>query len=150
MVRKKTEEIQGPETQDPAEEEMGETTTEEEVAEEEEAALKLPFPNATVVREMKKFVAKDKIIRKEAKIAMNKFLGEVVKEIAQRMDKFPYSTVDFRIFEDAARPYKMVKELDKEKKRLEAHINRIIEDCYSIKRDLEEKFGEKSAETVEL
>ena len=142
MVRRETEKSQDPE--------MTEVPAEEEVAEEEEAALKLPFPNATVVREMKKYIAKDKILRKEAKIAMNKFLGEVVKEIAQRMDKFPYSTVDFRIFVDAARPYKMVKELDKEKKRLEAHINRIIEDCYSIKRDLEEKFGEKSAETVEL
>jgi hypothetical protein len=125
-------------------------TVEEEIQEGEEELLKLPFPNATVVREMKKYVASDKMIRKEVKIAMNKFLGEVVKELASKMNKFPYSTIDYRMFQDAARPYQQIKEIDKERQRLEAHLDAIIQDCYSVKRDLDAKFGEKNPAEVQL
>jgi len=113
------------------------------VEEEVDAALeqKLAFPTAAVVREMKKYVAKDKMIRKEVKIAMNKFLADVVKDISQSMDKFPYSVVDYRMFEDAVKPYKRVKDLQGEKRRLVAHLDSIIEDCASVKRDLDIKFG---------
>ena len=112
---------------------------EEDVGEEEEKGL--PFPNATIVREIKKNVASEKMIRKEVKIGMNKFLGDVVGEVSRKMDKNPYAMIDYRMFEEAVRPFKKVKELDAEKRRLVAHLNAIIEDCLSIKRDLEEKFG---------
>lgn len=112
---------------------------EEEVEETEEE--KLAFPTAAVVREMKKYIAKDKMIRKEVKVAMNKFLADIVKDVSQAMDKFPYSVVDYRMFEDAIKPYKRVKDLQGEKRRLVAHLDSIIEDCASIKRDLDIKFG---------
>jgi len=81
------------------------------------------------------------MIRKEVKIAMNKFLADIVKDISQSMDKFPYSVVDYRMFEDAIKPYKRVKDLQGEKRRLVAHLDSIIEDCASVKRDLDIKFG---------
>ncbi len=114
-----------------------------EADEEVDASLeqKLAFPTAAVVREMKKSIAKDKMIRKEVKIAMNKFLAEIVKDISQSIDKFPYSVVDYRMFEDAIKPYKRVKDLQGEKRRLVAHLDSIIEDCASVKRDLDIKFG---------
>jgi hypothetical protein len=114
-----------------------------EAEEEVDASLeqKLAFPTAAVVREMKKYIAKDKMIRKEVKIAMNKFLADIVKDISQSMDKFPYSVVDYRMFEDAIKPYKRVKDLQGEKRRLVAHLDSIIEDCASVKRDLDIKFG---------
>ena len=114
-----------------------------EVEEEVDASLeqKLAFPTAAVVREMKRYIAKDKMIRKEVKIAMNKFLADIVKDISQSMDKFPYSVVDYRMFEDAIKPYKRVKDLQGEKRRLVAHLDSIIEDCASVKRDLDIKFG---------
>ena len=114
-----------------------------EAEEEIDASLeqKLAFPTAAVVREMKKYIAKDKMIRKEVKIAMNKFLADIVKDISQSMDKFPYSVVDYRMFEDAIKPYKRVKDLQGEKRRLVAHLDSIIEDCASVKRDLDIKFG---------
>lgn len=111
----------------------------EDVGGEEEKGL--PFPNATIVREIKRHVAPEKMIRKEVKIGMNKFLGEVVEDVSKSMDKNPYAMIDYRMFEEAVRPFKKVKELDAEKKRLIAHLDAIIEDCLSIKRDLEEKFG---------
>jgi len=114
-----------------------------EAEEEVDASLeqKLAFPTAAVVREMKKYLAKDKMIRKEVKVAMNKFLADIVKDVSQSMDKFPYSVVDYRMFEDAIKPYKRVKDLQGEKRRLVAHLDSIIEDCASVKRDLDIKFG---------
>jgi hypothetical protein len=114
-----------------------------EAEEEVDASLeqKLAFPTAAVVREMKRYIAKDKMIRKEVKVAMNKFLADIVKDISQTMDKFPYSVVDYRMFEDAIKPYKRVKDLQGEKRRLVAHLDSIIEDCASVKRDLDIKFG---------
>jgi len=114
-----------------------------EAEEEVDASLeqKLAFPTAAVVREMKRYIAKDKMIRKEVKVAMNKFLADIVKDISQSIDKFPYSVVDYRMFEDAIKPYKRVKDLQGEKRRLVAHLDSIIEDCASVKRDLDIKFG---------
>jgi len=122
-----------------------EETAKPENEEEVDASLeqKLPFPTAAVVREMKKHIAKDKMVRKEVKIAMNNFLAEIVKEASARMDQFPYSMVDYRMFEEAVRPYKQVKEIQAEKQRLMAHLDKIIEDCASVKRDLEAKFPEQ-------
>lgn len=117
------------------------TEVEEEISESEEQSL--PFPNATVVREMKKHVDSNKMIKKDVKVAMNRFLGEIVEDVSKRMNEFPYAMLDSRMFEDASRPYKMVKEMDLEKKRLDTHLDAIIQDCLSIKRDLESKFGEK-------
>ena len=120
--------------------EKEEEKPEEEV--EKEIEEKLAFPMAPVVRQMKKHIAKDKIVRKEVKIGMNNFLAEIVKDIAITMDKFPYTTVDYRMFEEAVKPYKQVKELQAEKRRLEAHLDAIVQDCLSVKRDLETKFAE--------
>jgi len=105
----------------------------------------LAFPTATVVREIKKHIDKNKMIKKEVKIGMNKLLEEVVANVSKRMNEFPYAMLDYRMFEEAAKPYKRVQELDKEVERLEAHLNAIIKDAESIKRDLERKF-EKTKE----
>ena len=129
-----------------AEEEAKVEEVEEEMSEEEEQKLRLPFPTATVVREMKKSVDSGKMIKKDVKIAMNKFLGEVVKDVTKRMNENPYTMMDLRMFNDAVKPYKQIKELDSEKTRLEAHMDTIIQDCMSIKRDLESKFAKPTTD----
>src|SRR3989344_3403135 len=119
---------------------------ETEISETEELAMKLAFPTAAVVREMKKYIAKDKMVRKEVKIGMNKFLAEIVKDVAKNMDQFPYSVVDYRMFEEAVKPYRQVKELQAEKNRVKAHLDVIIQDCDSVKRDLDAKFAEQETQ----
>ena len=114
-------------------------SSEDELNEEE---MGLAFPNATVVREMKKYVSDGKMIKKEAKIAMNKFLAEMVKDITLRMNEYPYTMLDYRMFQEASRPYRMAKEIQKEKQRMDKHMDVIIADAQSVKRDLEEKFAE--------
>lgn len=121
-------------------------TAEEEIDENEDLKLKLSFPTACIVREMKKYIDKDKMVRKEVKIAMNKFLAEIVKDVATTMNKNPYSVMDYRMFEEAAKPFRQTKEIQNEKRRLVAHLNKVIEDCDSLKRDLDLKFSEVQIE----
>lgn len=122
-------------------EELKETETEE-----------LPLPNATVVRLLKEELSDDKMIKKEVKVGLNKFLGEVLKDVAERLDEFPYATVDYSMFREAIKPYKQAKEISKEKERMVKHMNKVIGDCRSVQRDLERKFEEPktSGREVEL
>jgi hypothetical protein len=112
---------------------------EDDVNEEE---IGLPFSTAPIVREMRKQITDGKMIKKEVKIAMNRFLADIVKDVSMRMNEYPYSMVDYRMFQEATRPYRMAKEVQKEKIRMQKHMDKIMEDCDSVKRDLEEKFGE--------
>ena len=66
-----------------AEDEMIEETSEEYLDEEEE---KLPFAKAEVVRLMKENLDDDKMIRERVKVEMNKFLGEVLKNVCKQLN----------------------------------------------------------------
>ena len=121
-------------------EEKKEIEKEEEI---EDEKLNLVFPTATIVREMKKHIDSGKMIKKEVKIAMNQFLAEIVEDITKKMNEYPYAMLDYRMFKEASKPYRKAKEIEKEKNRMTKHLDVIIEDCNSIKRDLEEKFGEE-------
>lgn len=124
----------------------GETETTVQAAQEDiagEEELGLAFPTATLVREMKKYIAKDKMIKRDVKIGMNKFLADIVKDISTKMNEYPYSVIDHRMFQEASKPYKQVKNLKGEKQRVVAHLNSIIQNCESIKRDLDMKFEDQ-------
>jgi len=122
-------------------EELKETETEE-----------LPLPNATIVRLMKNNLSEGKMIKKEVKIAMNKFLEEVLKDVTKRLDDYPYATIDYHMFREAIKPFKQGKEIGKEKDRLAQHLETIISDCRSIQRDIDRKFEEPktSGRDIEL
>jgi len=126
-----------------ADEAIEETTTkEEEVSEEEETKQHLPFPTATVVRQMKQYLDKTKIVKKDVKINMNKFLGEVVKEVATKMDQHPYTTVNYMMLKEAIEPYKKIKQLKRDKEKIVVKLDAIIKDCQILKEELEERYGE--------
>ncbi len=108
----------------------------------EDDKLDLVFPTATIVREMKKHIDSGKMIKKEVKIAMNQFLAEIVDDVTKKMNEYPYAMLDYRMFKEASKPYRKAKEIEKEKDRMTKHLDVIIADCNSIKRDLDEKFGE--------
>ena len=113
-----------------------EQIVEEEVGEEEEQKLKLPFPTAAVVRIMKANMDGEKMIKKEVKIAMNKWLGEICGSVARNMNKFPYVMMHMHEFESASRFYKNLKEFDREKERILAHLDAIRKDIERLERDL--------------
>ena len=114
---------------------------EEEVSEEEEVKSKLPFPTANIVRQMKQYIDNSKMIKKDVKIGMNKFLGEVVKEVSEKMNKYPYTMVDYRMLKESVEPYKKVKQLKRDKEKIVAKLDAIIKDCHSLKEELDEKYS---------
>jgi hypothetical protein len=94
---------------------------------------KLPFPTARVVRIMKESFAKEHQIRAEVKVATNEFLGEILKDIAQEMDKEEVFTLTTEHFNKAVKKYKMIvyqqKRIDRIKKLLEkqrAEIDEVV------------------------
>jgi len=93
----------------------------EELPPEEEE--KLPFPTARVVRIIKENMTKPHQIRAEVKVAANEFLGEILKDIANEMDKEEIFTLNTEHFNKAIKKYKMItyqqKRIDRIKKLLE-------------------------------
>ena len=108
--------------------------TEEEVSEEE--AEKLPFPTAAVVRLMKKNLDSEKMIKKEVKVAMNKWLGDLCERVSKEMNRFPYVTMHLNEFKEAKRVYEDLENFAKEKDRILAHFNAIKKDIERLERDL--------------
>ena len=109
---------------------------EPELTEEEEVKLKLPFPTATIVRLMKKHMDGEKMIKREVKIAMNKWLGKLVENVSVEMNKFPYVMMHLHEFQQAVRKYENLEEFQREKERILAHLNSMKQDIEKLERDL--------------
>jgi hypothetical protein len=106
----------------------------EEITEEE--AEKLPFPNAAIVRLMKSRMDGEKMIKKEVKIAMNKWLGKMCIEVAKEMNKVPYVMLHLHEFRNAIEMYENIAEFQKEKERILAHMNAIKKDIEKLEGDI--------------
>ncbi len=112
---------------EPKAEEAKQPKAEEDMSEEEMA--KLPFANAEVVRLMKQNMTQDKMIRKEVKVAMNKFLEKIVGKVCERLDKYPYVMMEYSMFKEAVRPYENMDAWELEKERVIKYLEKIKADC---------------------
>ena len=110
---------------------------EEEISEEEEE--RLPFPNAAIVRLMKTRLDGEKMIKKEVKIAMNKWLGNLCVNVAKEMNKFPYVMMHLHEFQKATEAYSSLENFQKDKERILAHLDAIKRDIEKLERDLGKK-----------
>lgn len=110
---------------------------EEEVDEEKS---NLPFPMAPIVRVMKSNLDTHKLIRRQVKEEMNKWLAKICAEVSKDMNISPYPTVDIPLFKQAIQKYENVEELKREKERIVASLNKVKLDCDSLIRDLDRKF----------
>lgn len=95
----------------------------EEMSEEEEENERLPFPNARVVKIIKDNLKNEHQIKKEARVAANHFLGEMLSDVAQSMDQEQYFTLSIEHFNNAARKYR---EIGLQKKRIQ-RIKKVLE-----------------------
>jgi len=109
-------------------------------AEKTEKTEKMPFPTAPIVRLMKGHLDKDKIIKREVKEGMNKWLGDMCAKVTKKMNEKPYTTVDLHTFKEAIQVYNDVEEMEKEKERVVANLEKIKQDCDALIRDLDRKF----------
>lgn len=109
--------------------EQASVNSEVELSPEEEE--KLPFPTARVVRLMKESLTKPHQIRAEVKVAANEFLGDIMKDISQEMDKEEVFTLTTEHFNKAVKKYKMIayqaKRIEKIKKLLEKQKTEVEE-----------------------
>ena len=92
---------------------------EEDVSPEEEA--RLPFPTAAVVRIMKANMDREKMVRKEVKVEMN---------------RFPYVMMGLNELKEGRRVFEDLENFDKDKKRILAHFEAIRHDIAKLERDL--------------
>ena len=117
-----------------SEEEMIEETSEEFIDEDEE---KLPFAKAEVVRLMKENLDDDKMIRERVKVEMNKFLGEVLKNVCKQLNEYPYTTIEYEMLKESTYPYTNIERINQEKERILLHLNAIKADCDALAMDVQ-------------
>ncbi|QLJ53360.1 MAG: hypothetical protein Sv326_1185 [Candidatus Fermentimicrarchaeum limneticum] len=85
------------------------TSETDEVKEEEELEkLELPFPNARVVRILKKNFQKEHQIRRDVKISANELLGRILNDVAKAMDNEEFYTLSIEHFNKASKKYRSV------------------------------------------
>ena len=108
--------------------------TEEFIEEDEE---KLPFAKAEVVRLMKENLDDDKMIRERVKVEMNKFLGDVLKNVCQQLNEYPYTTIEYEMLKESIYPYTNIKRINQEKERILLHLEAIKADCNALSMDVQ-------------
>ena len=124
--------------QKPAKEEkpIAQQPEEEDISDEDAEKQGLPFPMAPIVRIMKANMDKEKMIKKDVKIAMNKWLGRLCAETAKEMNKIPYVMMHLHEFEGATEKFRELERFDEEKQRILAHLDAIKKDIERLERDL--------------
>ena len=121
---------------------------------------KLPFAKAEVVRLMKENLDDDKMIRERVKVEMNKFLGEVLKNVCKQLNDYPYTTIEYEMLKESTYPYTNIERINQEKERILLHLEAIKADCNALAMDVqktlklkdvveEDSFANFSAETEE-
>ena len=112
-------------------------------AENEEGQIdeeKLPFPRATVVNMMRKFLSPGKQIKGQVKDEMNIWLGKMVERVSNKLDANPYSYVDGAMLRDAVEPYENLQDIEKEKERIIKQLESIKAACDVLILEVDRKF----------
>ena len=97
----------------------------------------LPFAYAEVVRLMKKELDDDKMIRERVKVEMNKFLGDILKNVCKQLNEYPYTTIDYEMFKECTYPYTNIERINQEKERILLHLEAIKADCDALSMDVQ-------------
>lgn len=101
---------------------------------------KLPFPNATVVRLMRKNLDKHKQIKGIVKKEMNLFLGKIVETICRKMNSYEYTSVDYGMFKQAIETFENIQSIELEKIRIIKNLEKIKAECDILIDNVERKF----------
>jgi hypothetical protein len=140
-MAKKTKEVGGAvvsEEKDVKEAVVSPSEGEEEISEEE--AAKFVFAMSPIVRVMKEELDKDKIIRRRVKEEMNLWLESLCRKIAKRMNQSEYTVIELDDFKTAIEPYELIEDVEGERHRIVATLEKVKQDCDSLIRDVNRKF----------
>jgi hypothetical protein len=108
-------------------------------------AAGLAFPEAAIVRIMKKHLDNEKMIKKDVKVAMNKWLEKMCATVSKQMNKFPYVMMNINEFKEGTRIFESLAEFESEKNRILSHMDAMKKDIEKLERDL----GKVEEELVE-
>jgi histone H3/H4 len=117
-------------------EEKDHESQEEDTRTDEEKKLNLAFPEAAIVRVMKRNLDGEKMIRKEVKVEMNRWLEKMCAQVSKNMNRFPYVMMNLNEFFQGIKVYDSLEEFQKEKDRILAHLDAIKQDIGKLERDL--------------
>ena len=109
----------------------------EEVGEEESGYA---FAMAPIVRLMKDELDNDKMIRSRVKQEMNLWLEKICRKVTMTMNESEYTMVELDDFKTAIEPYEMIDDVEQERQRIVATLEKIKQDCDSLIRDVNRKF----------
>jgi len=131
----------------------GEEINDNEIAENTEETTveddSLPFAKAEVVRLMKENLDDDKMIRERVKVEMNKFLGDVLKNVCKQLNDYPYTTIEYEMLKESIYPYTNITRINQEKKRILLHLEAIKADCDALSMDVKKTLKLKDTEEEE-
>ena len=96
----------------------------------------LPFAKAEVVRLMRDNLDDDKMIKERVKVEMNKFLGEILKNVCKQLNEYPYATIDYEMLKESTYPYTNITKINQEKERILMHLDAIKADCDALAMDV--------------
>ncbi|MFH1403634.1 MAG: hypothetical protein ABIH11_05120 [Candidatus Altiarchaeota archaeon] len=106
----------------------------------EEDESKFAFPMAPIVRIIKAEMDEDKMIRRRVKEGMNLWLEVLCRKISQKMNQSEYTMVEIDDFKTAIEPYEMIDEVEQERQRIVATLEKIKQDCDTLIMDVNRKF----------
>ena len=112
--------------------------SDEEFTEEDES--KYAFPMAPIVRLMKQEMDNDKMIRRRVKEGMNLWLESLCRKVARKMNESEYTMVEIDDFKTAIEAYEMIDDVEQERERIVATLEKIKQDCDSLIMDVDRKF----------
>ncbi len=131
----------------PSDEEVAEELPEGEVMEGEEVpegeegiGREFAFPTAPIVRIMKEELDDYKMIRSRVKIEMNQWLENLCRRVTRSMNRSDYTMVEVSDLRTAIEPYERIGDIEVEKERIVATMEKIKMDCDSLIRDVDRKF----------
>lgn len=111
-----------------------------EKSEKKEEKEELPFPKATVVNMVRQYLDPGKQIKGRVKVEMNKWLGNMVKNISKEMNAHPYTYVDYAMLQEAIEKYTKLEEIAKERERILKYMDKIKSDCEFLEQEVKKKF----------
>lgn len=120
--------------------------SEEKIANQKE---KLPFAKNEVYRLMKDNLDDDKMIKEQVKVEMNRFLYGILKNVCQKLNEYPYTTVDYGMFKECIYPYKNIRKINQERERILMHLDAIKADCDALAMDVEKSLRLKDDGKIE-
>lgn len=112
----------------------------EEPEEEEGEKREFAFAMAPIVRLMREELDSDKLIRKRVKTEMNLWLEKICRKVTRKINESEYTVVELDDFKTAIEPYEMIDDIEQERRRIVATLEKIKQDCDSLIRDVNRKF----------